>query len=85
MNHAALILEDVEDTRAYDSQYKPIPGTGDVRACECCGKNIEVHAYVSAQGVRKVYGTACAKRAGAYSPYFSATNKNFWRRVRLGQ
>ncbi len=40
---------------------KAIPGTGDKRPCDCCGKDHEVHVYISGPSGRQIVGTSCVK------------------------
>lgn len=54
----------VIDTRDRDwarNDGKPIPGTGDKRPCDCCGKDHEVHVYLATANGRKIVGTSCVK------------------------
>lgn len=57
-------VEWVLDTRDRDNNRKPIPGTGDKRTCEQCGRTHEVHACVSLRGsnVQRVVGVSCARK-----------------------
>ena len=77
-------LNEVVDTRARGTDFKPIGGTGDGRPCECCGRTIEVHAsVVSRDGRSAIVGTQCCKKAGVgfvcYGTVAAATNKNYWK------
>jgi len=80
-------IEVITDTREYDYQtMKPIPGTGDPIPCECCGRSILVHAYVTQITNRKVtdraiVGTQCCKKADMTYDGLSPTNSNYWGRT----
>ena len=61
----AFTLLKVIDTRTKeegpDDRFHAIPGSGDRRPCDHCGKPIEIHAYVRlADGTIQVWGTGCA-------------------------
>lgn len=59
-------IVDMIDTRHFDFQTgKPIPGSGDGRPCDCCGKTILIHVVVSRVGERRIIGRDCAAGAGA--------------------
>ena len=54
----------VIDTREYeeiaDGKWAPIPGSGNARECDRCGRLHEVHAYVEApDGTTLIVGTGC--------------------------
>jgi len=54
------------DTRHFDLQTgRPIPGSGDGRPCDCCGKTILIHVVVSRGAERRVIGRDCAAGAGS--------------------
>jgi len=59
------VLE-VRDTRQFDNNYKPIPGSGDGKKCDHCSKLHEVH--VTVQHIKDfselVVGTTCANKLG---------------------
>lgn len=63
MNNAAPEIIQVVDTRQYEEQgdrWVPIPGSGNLRECDRCGRTHEVHATVKyADGTVKVVGTGC--------------------------
>ena len=51
------------DTRSVDLDTgKSIPGTGDARSCDFCGKTHEIHVHVSQGDEYKVCGASCALR-----------------------
>lgn len=59
------------DTRALDSEWKPMPGTGDAHTCERCGASHEVHATLTHHewtgtewtlSGRIVVGVACCRK-----------------------
>ena len=80
---AAWKIEAIEDTRQRGTDRKPIPGSGDIRSCECCTRAIEVHAIVTDGTERAIIGTQCAKRHGLNygldrGNIISPTNKNYW-------
>lgn len=54
----------VEDTREYEEigdVWKPIPGSGNTRECDRCGKVHEVHYTVEDNGKQIIVGASCAK------------------------
>lgn len=55
----------ITDTRQYievDDRWIPVPGSGDVRPCDRCDRDHEVHAYVElVNGDTSVIGTGCAR------------------------
>lgn len=56
----------VVDTRQYyegsDDRFHPIPGSGDERPCDRCGRIHEVHAYVELEGNKQaIVGVGCAE------------------------
>lgn len=63
---AARIVKilDVVDTRDYvevGDTFKPVPGSGNLRECDRCGRVHEVHATVElSDGTRAIVGTSCA-------------------------
>lgn len=68
MNNTADIVRiiRVTDTREWvegpDDKWRAVPGTGDERECERCGRAHEVHATVElSDGTVAVIGTGCAK------------------------
>jgi hypothetical protein len=62
-------IERIIDTRQYEEQgdrWVPIPGSGDARACDRCGRSHEVHAYVrDREGKHFVVGTGCMGASSA--------------------
>lgn len=74
-------IEAIVDTRRRDENGKPVPGSGDVASCDCCGRAIEVHAHVAERkGTRRgTVGTQCCKRAKMWFCGVSPENKNWWR------
>ncbi len=64
----AYIITHIEDTRQYDSCYKPISGTGNAQNCEHCNKlhEVLVTIYDQKNNHELVVGTTCAKKLGAY-------------------
>lgn len=88
----------VRDTRAFedtDFGMRPIPGSGDARSCDRCGRVHEVHAVVElANGARQTVGTGCMKAddaeiaralaAGARSATTRAKNRSRARRLIAG-
>ena len=55
----------VVDTRTYeegpDDKWHPIPGSGNVRQCDRCGKDHEIHAEVELEdGTHRIVGTGCS-------------------------
>ena len=76
-------IESIEDTRQRGTDRKHIPGSGDIRDCECCGRAIEAHANVADGNRRLVIGTQCAKKHGlnygSCGGYIiSPSNRSFW-------
>lgn len=68
-----LRVLDVRDTRDYDlvasesgrMRWRPVPGTGEPRPCDRCGRDHEVYVDVEcADGARRCVGTGCAEVAG---------------------
>lgn len=64
---------DVSDTREYElaagpsgrMRWRPIPGTGEPRPCDRCGRDHQVYVDVEcADGSRRTVGTGCAEVAG---------------------
>ena len=55
------MIVDVDDTREFDTaKRKPIPGTGDARECDHCGRSHEVHVHVATRdGRTATIGTGC--------------------------
>jgi hypothetical protein len=82
-------VDQILDTRQYDLQtVKPIPGTGDPIPCECCGREINVHAHiycVSKQTKkvidRAIVGTQCCKKVKLTNYGQSPSNRDYWKRV----
>lgn len=69
MKLAIIRILDVIDTREYTESSDdphvliPIPGTGDARTCERCGRTHEIHATVElSDGSRATVGTGCAAK-----------------------
>lgn len=67
MNATASIVRilSIRDTRAFedgDHGMRPIPGSGDARACDRCGRVHEIHARVElSDGTRATVGTGCMR------------------------
>lgn len=63
---AIVRIVGITDTRTYEEQgdrWVPIPGSGDIRQCNRCNRDHEVHAEVElADGSSAVVGTGCAAR-----------------------
>lgn len=60
---------DITDTRQFeqdeDERWRAIPGTGDPRPCDRCGKEHEIHVSVEKEsGERCVVGLGCARVGG---------------------
>jgi hypothetical protein len=64
---------DVSDTREYElaagpsgrMRWRPIPGTGEPRPCDRCGRDHQVWVDVECvDGSRRTVGTGCAEVAG---------------------
>lgn len=64
---AIIRIISVVDTRQYDEQgdrFVPIPGSGNVRSCDRCGRDHEVHATVELDdGATAIVGTGCMTAA----------------------
>ena len=55
-------LVEAYDTRTRDEHGKIVPGSGDPRACDCCGKEHVVHYWIQAGYKLVCVGRECAKR-----------------------
>ena len=74
---------EIVDTRSVDMMTgKPEPGTGEVVPCDCCGRDIMVHAavYHRESGDRAVIGTECCRQLRLNNGSYSPNNSNYWRR-----
>jgi len=57
-------IEMVTDTRSWEPGYGYIPGSGDPRSCDDCGKTHEIHVQIRNRETGKVMvvGSTCAKK-----------------------
>ena len=75
-------LTGIYDTRHVDMMTgKRLPETGEYVSCECCGREIVVHAHVCNRetGERCIIGTECCKSLGLRNGIYAAGNRNYWR------
>jgi hypothetical protein len=61
-----VAIERVVDTRDWeevaDGKFAPVPGSGNPRPCDHCGREHEVHVYVKLDdGSTMIVGSSCAK------------------------
>ena len=64
-----VAVTDTRDMIEDGDRFVPIPGTGDARPCDRCGRTHEVHATVElSDGTTATVGTGCAAHAGWIAP-----------------
>lgn len=61
-----VAVRDTRDVVEIDDRFVPIPGTGDLRACDRCGRTHEVHVDVLlSDGRTSTLGAGCARGESA--------------------
>lgn len=56
-------IVEIHDTRIFDFETgKPIPGSGNPKPCDHCGKTHEIYVDIANSNNRMVVGTTCAQK-----------------------